>query len=466
MSIYLRKEWFGGIIGVPQTYDVYLLNKKAYQEITAYYLDKISISSTLYRELENKGIQITSNYKIFDNANSQNNCILSAPLILWLEITNECNSNCIHCFRNTGNFGESLSITNITNLINEASELGIFKITITGGEPLLHDDFNLIAHMINRTGMDFRVFTGSEIDKDRLKNTNFQLIDHLFVSLDGDRTHNNWMRGDRAFDSACRLLNHVREKWEHLKITISLTIDNNNWRRFDEIIMIAKRYRIKSILTRPLFITNRNTSLYPHMFATKFNLLNALNTIVRAANSADIEVQINKIPYFPMEKRIFYDDSESAASIWNILGIETNMDCVGGNLVMGIKHNGAVLPCGFIDQNTYPFRPFNVAEHTIKSIWNFDQNINWMRNIKPSFDCKNCNYLAKCNGGCRANSLNFGFELSDTDQYCLYSNTCLGRHFPPSESKYKNNYFDIESEQPIISKTKLSTKCGWSTYDT
>jgi len=465
MSIFLRKEWFGGIIGDPKTYDLYLINKQAFREISDFYQKGTAISSHLELQLSNRGIGLNSKYHITDNGDPRTKAILSSPIILWLEITNQCNSNCIHCFRKSENNVNTLSTNKLIELINESYEMGVFKITVTGGEPLLHEDFNVIAQAINDTGMNLRVFTGSNINVNHLKRINFQLIDHLFVSLDGDKEHNDLLRGTGAFYNVRRLLDIVRESKCDIKISLSSSIDNYNWRNFEDIIAIAKQYQIKSILTRPLFGCQSNPSLHSFEFTDKYTLTNAINTIIAIANADDIEIQLNKIPYFPIEKMIYYDDSKSTSSIWNILNMES-VDCVGGNLVMGIKYNGDVLPCGFINSTEIPYKSFNVMEYSLKSLWLHDRNVNWMRNINPSLDCSNCNYLKTCNGGCRANSLNFGHGLRNTDQYCLFSNTDLGEATPILKVEQSTEkFFDIESENAMISTKKLSTKCGWSTYD-
>jgi sulfatase maturation enzyme AslB (radical SAM superfamily) len=251
--IFLRREWFGGIIGDAKTYDLYLMNNQAFREMSDFYQNSTAISSRLRAQLLDRGINLNSKCRVINNVDSHRALTISAPITLWIEITNKCNSSCIHCFRKSGKNADTLSTDKLVRLINEAYEMGVFRITITGGEPLLHNDFNAILCAIKDTGMNSRVFTGSALNDSQLKRIDFNQIDHLFVSLDGGEEHDNLLRGSGAFNNMRKLLDAARSSKYDMKITLSFTIDNHNCYNFNDIIMLAKQYEIKSILTRPLF---------------------------------------------------------------------------------------------------------------------------------------------------------------------------------------------------------------------
>ena len=128
--IYLRKEWFGGIIGDPKTYNLYLVNRKAYQEIIGNCQNGAKVSSSLKTQLRDREIRLDSGCAVIDNKDTQSGAIVSAPVILWLEITDQCSCNCIHCFRDTKQNGNSLSTGKILEIIDESQEMGVFKISI------------------------------------------------------------------------------------------------------------------------------------------------------------------------------------------------------------------------------------------------------------------------------------------------------------------------------------------------
>ena len=57
-----------------------------------------------------------------------------------IEITEKCNERCIHCYlpNSRKDKGDSLSLDEIKNIIDQLCELEIIKLTISGGEALLH----------------------------------------------------------------------------------------------------------------------------------------------------------------------------------------------------------------------------------------------------------------------------------------------------------------------------------------
>ena len=60
---------------------------------------------------------------------------------LRISITQQCNFNCFFCHQEGENgSGEELSIDEIETLVKVGTELGIKKVKITGGEPLLRED--------------------------------------------------------------------------------------------------------------------------------------------------------------------------------------------------------------------------------------------------------------------------------------------------------------------------------------
>ncbi len=69
-------------------------------------------------------------------------------------VTPRCNFNCIYCNSHTSQNEESeeFNAEDIEFLFNVAAELGITKVRLTGGEPLLRKDIVQIVHVLHNTG--------------------------------------------------------------------------------------------------------------------------------------------------------------------------------------------------------------------------------------------------------------------------------------------------------------------------
>jgi len=88
------------------------------------------------------------------------------PISFNLEITARCNNNCRHCYINlppTDSVAkqEEMSLKEIENIAEKARDLGCLWCLITGGEPLLRDDFADIYMMLKKKGFLVSVFTNA-----------------------------------------------------------------------------------------------------------------------------------------------------------------------------------------------------------------------------------------------------------------------------------------------------------------
>ena len=66
---------------------------------------------------------------------------LPAPTRVSLDITSVCNLHCFHCRHvNTLEKAMRLTLKEIQRVIDDAARLHVFRLTISGGEPMLHPD--------------------------------------------------------------------------------------------------------------------------------------------------------------------------------------------------------------------------------------------------------------------------------------------------------------------------------------
>jgi radical SAM protein with 4Fe4S-binding SPASM domain len=91
-----------------------------------------------------------------------------AALSFDLEITARCMNDCRHCYINlpAGDPAarqKELSLDEIDSIAGEAVSLGAMWCLITGGEPLLREDFNEVYLTLKRKGLLVSVFTTAQI---------------------------------------------------------------------------------------------------------------------------------------------------------------------------------------------------------------------------------------------------------------------------------------------------------------
>lgn len=88
------------------------------------------------------------------------------PLDFYLEITARCNNDCSHCYINLpGGDPEAmrneLTYDEISDIADQAIELGAIWCLITGGEPLLRKDFKEIYISLKKKGLIISLFTNA-----------------------------------------------------------------------------------------------------------------------------------------------------------------------------------------------------------------------------------------------------------------------------------------------------------------
>jgi radical SAM protein with 4Fe4S-binding SPASM domain len=90
------------------------------------------------------------------------------PFSFELEVTARCSNNCRHCYINLpagdrAAEGKELSFEELKEIIDEAVSLGALWCLITGGEPLLRDDFSAVYLHMKKRGLLVSVFTNATL---------------------------------------------------------------------------------------------------------------------------------------------------------------------------------------------------------------------------------------------------------------------------------------------------------------
>lgn len=86
-----------------------------------------------------------------------------APLRLTIELTAKCNFNCIHCYHAEHNISNELTLEEILNVVSQFKRLGLFHVTLTGGEPFLRNDFEKIIEELSKMHLKIDVYTNASL---------------------------------------------------------------------------------------------------------------------------------------------------------------------------------------------------------------------------------------------------------------------------------------------------------------
>ncbi len=145
------------------------------------------------------------------------------PLLghLDVELTERCNNNCIHCYINRPADdwkarALELDTAELESLLQEAADLGCLSVRLTGGEPLLRDDFPKVYLHARKLGMRVDLVTNATLvtrDIARLL-SRVPPLGSVEVTIYGmtPRTYERVSRTSGAFDAAWQGIERLLEE--------------------------------------------------------------------------------------------------------------------------------------------------------------------------------------------------------------------------------------------------------------
>lgn len=175
---------------------------------------------------------------------------------LKIEITDQCPLQCKHCSTNAGpEYNDVLSLETIEQIINEFYELGGKKITISGGEPLLHPQLEQILKHSKHLGLEIVLYsTGILLENKlpikaeiRIFSNLEKYISKIIFSIysDNSKTH----------DSITNVQGSYNLTWDSIKNSTELGIDTElhfvptplNYKSIPSVLNKMRIERIKKI---------------------------------------------------------------------------------------------------------------------------------------------------------------------------------------------------------------------------
>lgn len=179
---------------------------------------------------------------------------------LELQVTDECNLRCRHCYIGD-RAGNELAPKQIQTALAQFEEMQGLRVLITGGEPLLHSNFDEINEMLPDFSLRKILFTnGMLLAKERLKSLK---VDEIQVSIDGlEHAHDN-VRGVGSYQRAMDAVKHALDAG--LAVSVSTMVHRENLGDFDGMERLFKNLGIKDWTVDVPCSTGRlaeNTELY------------------------------------------------------------------------------------------------------------------------------------------------------------------------------------------------------------
>lgn len=337
-------------------------------------------------------MKTTSDVNTIDSVNSASKRHWGMHL-LEIEITYQCNLQCLHCY-NRYEQNQEMPLKDIVSLIETASDQGVQKLIITGGEACLHSQFEQLCSVLTKRRREFsgiRHFVLQTNGHSNQKCTDDMLraFDIVHISYDLDDNPLRPIKTRKQVDFITRL------KQLGIHAYFFVTLHKGNINRIDEIIQLGKQEGIP--LAFNLCSNNEEDNTY---LLSRQETIDVINTLI------DLEKE-GAIRPFKHPFTSIIRNKESEHYVGNRGG------CTAGIASCVVKANGDVISCPFLRVSCG-----NIYNQELQAIWASSEIFAQLRNRRNYTGCGECKHLSYC-GGCRKSALDTSGSITGYDATCI-----------------------------------------------
>lgn len=295
---------------------------------------------------------------------------------LHIEVANECNERCVHCYIPHEYKTKMIDSTLFYNIIEEGRNMNIINVTLSGGEPLLHKDFVSFLSRCRELDLSVNVLTNltlltDEILEEMKKNPLLSVQTSIY-SMNSE-VHDTITKVKGSFEKTKN--NLLRLKECGIPLQISCPIMKENQESFIDVVKWAKENDITVATEYVIFAS------YDH---TNCNLSHrlTLGEIEKAFDMQTSEGYIENLYQLASEK----NEQKSDDSVCSVC-----------RYYLCVAADGTVFPC--IGWQTNIIGDLN--KQSIKEVWENTEAIQRLRDIKWSnfkkcLECNNRGYCTVC----------------------------------------------------------------------
>lgn len=313
----------------------------------------------------------------------------------YVEITDRCNLDCGFCYNRSGrkHLHTDMSTDQIRRVLDRLIPMGLQNLSLSGGEPLMHPDWDSIYEIIKEySDVRFSLLTNGTIDSLYLHKLNSK-IDSFYVqvSLDGhDEQTNALIRGPGQFEKTMKT---IKKLAADSKPSVKLVISNLNRHSVEPFVEI-----VLSVGAVP-----------------EFAFVNNLG------NASDIwgSIALNPIEKIRMIKKIQGLAKQYSVDI-RLPFCTSYCPLSDETMPVGVlvKPNGSMHPCQQLYDDEFSFA--NVFTDHAEDITCSFQRIRDIagQRLETDYGCQSCITRSVCRKGCMAEAYHNNGDCLADDGHC------------------------------------------------
>jgi len=324
------------------------------------------------------------------------------PLWLLLELTYKCPLHCVFCYNPT-NFAHTtneLLTEDWLRVLREARALGAVQLGLSGGEPLLRDDLEVIVEEAHRLGFYINLVTsGVGLNETRIAALKKAGLDHIQLSFqDSTREMNDFLSSTKTFELKSRVAALIKQ--HGYPMVLNVVLHRMNIDHVAEILEMAEHMQAE-------YVELANTQYYGWAWHNREALLPSREQVERAERvTAEFRARVgNKMRVFFVVPDYFENRPKPCMN-----GL--------GSIFLTITPDGTALPCHaarMLPGVTFP----NVRDAGVEWIWRDSQGFNQFRGDEWMKEpCRSCPEKTKDFGGCRCQAFLLTGDAANADPVC------------------------------------------------
>lgn len=330
---------------------------------------------------------------------------IQPPYWLLAELSYRCPLHCVFCYNpvDQRNIGPELSTEQWLHTLDEARALGAVQLGLSGGEPLVRDDLEIIVEHAHGLGYYINLITsGVGLTEQRLTRLKRAGLDHIQLSFqDSTRELNDFLSSTRTFELKQRVARMIKD--QDYPMVLNCVLHRMNLPHVGQIIDMA-------IDMDADYLELANTQYYGWALRNRAALL-------------PIREQLEQAEAVVNERRARYGQRCQILFVVPDYFEERPKACMNGwgSIFLVVAPDGAALPCHAARE--LPGLDFpNVVRDSVHHAWyesaafNAYRGTEWMQ--EP---CRSCPEKSKDFGGCRCQAYLLTGDATHADPVCALS---------------------------------------------
>lgn len=339
------------------------------------------------------------------NSKDESVGILSAPTEVHFAITNKCSVKCPHCYMDAGELDNGeLDTQNMKKALNVLAEMGVFHVAMGGGEALERDDLFEVAAYAKEIGLVPNLtISGYGLNKEITQK--LKIFGQVNLSLDGISEKSGVFRGKNIFETVTAAFELLREAG--ISTGINCVLGQRNYSELENLFEYAASNELNEIEFLRFKPSGRGKELYEKEKMTHEQNVELVPKLAELSEKYKVTAKID-CSFVPM---MCYHKPPT-----QMLESMATYGCEAGNVLLGIRSNGKVSGCSFLEDTDISVFDLPVEFKNPNS--EIGKQRTWVNHTMEP--CTSCTYLGICKGGCHGVSKFLTGDYNMPDPECPF----------------------------------------------